>query len=111
MAVRHPSASATVSDVPEWDPERVVDPGLARALLEARVPELRGTTIERLAEGWDNVVYLVGGRWVARCTARGGAGAGPRTNRSPGSAESGNHRDEDRRPPGLLPSGDRNVAV
>lgn len=59
-----------MSGVPEWDPERVVDPDLARALIEARVPELRGARIERLAEGWDNAVYVVDGRWVFRFPQR-----------------------------------------
>jgi aminoglycoside phosphotransferase (APT) family kinase protein len=59
-----------VSGVPEWDPERHVDVHLARTLIEARVPELRGAPIERLAEGWDNVVYLVDGRWVFRFPRR-----------------------------------------
>lgn len=67
-----------MSAVPEWDPERVVDPELARALIEARVPELRGARIERLAEGWDNVVYLVDGRWVFRFPQREIAVAGVR---------------------------------
>ncbi|HEX2883982.1 MAG TPA: phosphotransferase, partial [Candidatus Limnocylindria bacterium] len=56
--------------MPEWDPERVVDPDLARALIQARVPELAAAPINRLAEGWDNVVYLVDGRWVFRFPQR-----------------------------------------
>lgn len=55
--------------MPEWDPERAVDPELARALIEARVPELRGAPIERLAEGWDNVVSFGYGALVGPARA------------------------------------------
>jgi aminoglycoside phosphotransferase (APT) family kinase protein len=64
---------------PPWTPEREVTTDLAAELIAAQFPELRGAGIQPVATGWDNTVYLVGGRWVFRfprrqvavgCTAR-----------------------------------------
>ena len=55
---------------PEWAPEREVTPELAGTLIGRRFPELRGAPVERLATGWDNTVFLVGGDWVFRFPRR-----------------------------------------
>ncbi|MGC4958137.1 phosphotransferase [Actinomadura citrea] len=55
---------------PEWAPEREVTPELAGRLIARRFPELRGAPVERLASGWDNTVFLVGGDWVFRFPRR-----------------------------------------
>lgn len=45
-------------------------PELAGRLIARRFPELRGAPVERLASGWDNTVFLVGGDWVFRFPRR-----------------------------------------
>ncbi|RFS82471.1 aminoglycoside phosphotransferase [Actinomadura spongiicola] len=55
---------------PEWAPEREVTPELAAALIGRSFPELRDAPVERLATGWDNTVFLVGGRWAFRFPRR-----------------------------------------
>ncbi|TMQ90869.1 aminoglycoside phosphotransferase [Actinomadura soli] len=55
---------------PEWAPEREVTADLAAALIGRRFRELRGAPVERLATGWDNTVFLVGGAWVFRFPRR-----------------------------------------
>ncbi|MFI0370005.1 phosphotransferase [Actinomadura sp. 1N219] len=58
------------SPPPEWAPEREVTADLAAALIGRRFPELRDAKVERLATGWDNTVFLVGGEWVFRFPRR-----------------------------------------
>jgi aminoglycoside phosphotransferase (APT) family kinase protein len=53
-----------------WRPEILVDSNLARELLERAFPELRPVTVEPLAEGWDNTVFLVNGTLVFRFPRR-----------------------------------------
>lgn len=55
---------------PEWAPEREVGEETAAALIGERFAELRGAPVERLATGWDNTVFLVGGEWVFRFPRR-----------------------------------------
>jgi aminoglycoside phosphotransferase (APT) family kinase protein len=43
--------------VAEWDAELEVDEALARALIEARFPALDASSLRRVGEGWDNVVW------------------------------------------------------
>ena len=47
-----------------------VDEELARRLVDAQFPELAGAPLRRLAEGWDNVVWLVDERWAFRFPQR-----------------------------------------
>jgi aminoglycoside phosphotransferase (APT) family kinase protein len=56
--------------MPEWDAEISVDATLARTLIADQFPELSDLPIAVLAEGWDNVVYLVGAGWVFRFPRR-----------------------------------------
>jgi aminoglycoside phosphotransferase (APT) family kinase protein len=56
--------------MPEWDPEIDLDAERARRLIEAQFPELRGVSISELATGWDNVAFLVDGRWAFRFPRR-----------------------------------------
>ncbi|WP_433469360.1 phosphotransferase [Spirillospora sp. CA-128828] len=56
--------------VPEWAPEHEVGAELAATLIGRSFPELRGVPVERLATGWDNTVFLVGGEWVFRFPRR-----------------------------------------
>lgn len=41
----------------EWDSEVEVDEALARALIAARFPALDSSSLRRVGEGWDNVVW------------------------------------------------------
>jgi aminoglycoside phosphotransferase (APT) family kinase protein len=51
--------------VPVWSPDLVVDKPLARRLL-SRFPELEVRSLRKLAEGWDNSVWLVDERFAFR---------------------------------------------
>jgi aminoglycoside phosphotransferase (APT) family kinase protein len=51
--------------VPVWSPELVVEETLARRLI-ARFPEVELRSLRRLAEGWDNSVWLADERWAFR---------------------------------------------
>ena len=53
-----------------WDPERVVDETLARALLREQFPDLALESVEPLGVGWDVTVYLVDGTWAVRFPRR-----------------------------------------
>lgn len=56
--------------VPEWSAEVVVDEALVRRLLGGQFPQLAAAPLRRLAEGWDNTVWLVGERWAFRFPRR-----------------------------------------
>ena len=56
--------------VPVWSPELVVDEPLARRLL-SQFPELELRSLQKLAEGWDNSVWLADERWAFRFPHRG----------------------------------------
>lgn len=43
--------------VVEWEAEAEVDEALARALIAARFPALDASSLRRVGEGWDNVVW------------------------------------------------------
>lgn len=49
--------------MPAWEPEVVVDAGLARRLI-GRFEDMRVDSLELLSEGWDRSVWLVNARWV-----------------------------------------------
>lgn len=51
--------------MPVWSPELVVDEALVRRLL-TQFPELELRSLRKLAEGWDNSVWLVDGRYAFR---------------------------------------------
>jgi aminoglycoside phosphotransferase (APT) family kinase protein len=53
-----------------WSAEVTVDETLARRLIADQFPELAESPLRRLAEGWDNVVWLVGERWAFRFPQR-----------------------------------------
>jgi aminoglycoside phosphotransferase (APT) family kinase protein len=53
-----------------WAAERVVDPVLAKALIESQFPDLAPTRLEPFGEGWDNTAYQVNGRLVFRFPRR-----------------------------------------
>ena len=53
-----------------WDPERVVDEAMARALLREQFPDLALDSVEPLGVGWDVTVYLVDGTWAVRFPRR-----------------------------------------
>lgn len=53
-----------------WTPEHVVDADQARALLAEQFPHLALTSVELLAEGFDNTVYVVDGAWAVRFPRR-----------------------------------------
>jgi aminoglycoside phosphotransferase (APT) family kinase protein len=59
-----------LSSVPEWSAEVIVDEPLVRRLIDDQFPELAGAKVRRLAEGWDNVVWLVDDRWAFRFPQR-----------------------------------------
>jgi aminoglycoside phosphotransferase (APT) family kinase protein len=53
-----------------WSAEVTVDETLARRLIAGQFPELAEASLRRLAEGWDNVVWLVDERWAFRFPQR-----------------------------------------
>ena len=53
-----------------WEPERVVDEALARALLREQFPDLALESVEPLGVGWDVTVYLVDDTWAVRFPRR-----------------------------------------
>jgi aminoglycoside phosphotransferase (APT) family kinase protein len=53
-----------------WNPELVVDEGLARALVGERLPHLRDAPMRLLGEGWDSTVWLAGDEWLFRFPRR-----------------------------------------
>jgi len=58
---------------PQWAPEREVGPELALALVTRQFPAVAAgglPAIARIGVGWDNVAYLVGGRYVFRFPQR-----------------------------------------
>jgi aminoglycoside phosphotransferase (APT) family kinase protein len=56
--------------VPVWSAEVTVDELLARRLIAGQFPELAQARFRRLAEGWDNVVWVVDERWAFRFPQR-----------------------------------------
>ncbi|HET8587876.1 MAG TPA: phosphotransferase [Candidatus Limnocylindria bacterium] len=56
--------------MPEWDAEVVVDETLARALLDEQFPALPVRSLRKLAEGWDNTVWLANEAIVFRFPRR-----------------------------------------
>jgi aminoglycoside phosphotransferase (APT) family kinase protein len=56
--------------VPVWSAEVTVDESLARRLVAGQFPELASAPLRRLAEGWDNVVWVVDERWAFRFPQR-----------------------------------------
>jgi aminoglycoside phosphotransferase (APT) family kinase protein len=57
----------------QWTAEREVTPELAAGLIRRQFPALAadgGLFVERIGVGWDNVAYLVGGRFVFRFPQR-----------------------------------------
>ena len=55
--------------MPVWSPELVVDEPLVRRLL-SQFPELEVRSLQKLAEGWDNSVWLVDERYAFRFPRR-----------------------------------------
>lgn len=53
-----------------WQAEHIVSADRAAALVGGQFPALRGAPVEALATGWDNTVFLVGGRWIFRFPRR-----------------------------------------
>src|SRR5919109_1367582 len=62
---RRPGRLNRVRLMPVWAAEMVVDEGLVRRLL-AQFPELAVRSLRRLAEGWDNSVWVVDERYAFR---------------------------------------------
>jgi aminoglycoside phosphotransferase (APT) family kinase protein len=56
--------------VPEWDAELVIDAALVRRLVRRRFAHLELRSVRRLAEGWDNSVWLIDERWAFRFPRR-----------------------------------------
>ncbi|MBM3886815.1 DUF1679 domain-containing protein [Candidatus Dependentiae bacterium] len=54
----------------QWDAEYTVDIDQAKFLIENQFPTLAPTSITRLGEGWDNVVYLVNHTYTFRFPRR-----------------------------------------
>ena len=53
-----------------WEAEFRVDASLASRLIAAQFSELAPLPVRMFGEGWDNVAYLVGERWVFRFPRR-----------------------------------------
>jgi aminoglycoside phosphotransferase (APT) family kinase protein len=56
--------------VSEWSPEVVVGADRARRLIGAQFPQVDTGSLRLLGEGWDNTVWLAGGRWAFRFPRR-----------------------------------------
>ncbi|MCY7372872.1 MAG: phosphotransferase [Spirochaetaceae bacterium] len=55
---------------PEWVAEESVDASRAADLIAAQFPELRGAAVQPFAEGFDNTVFVVAGKWAFRFPRR-----------------------------------------
>jgi aminoglycoside phosphotransferase (APT) family kinase protein len=55
---------------PEWSADVAVDAPLVRRLIHGQFPQLALETLELVAEGWDNTVWLVDGEWAFRVPRR-----------------------------------------
>ncbi len=64
--------------MPEWSAEVVLDAALVQRLIAGQFPAIELKRLRRLAEGWDNSVWLVDERWVFRFPRRSLAVAGVR---------------------------------
>jgi aminoglycoside phosphotransferase (APT) family kinase protein len=53
-----------------WQATHAVTADQARELIAAQLPSFADAEIETLGHGWDNSVFLVGGRWVFRFPRR-----------------------------------------
>ena len=53
-----------------WDAEHALDATGARRLLAAQFPDLALDSVELLAVGWDNTVFVVDGTWAVRFPRR-----------------------------------------
>jgi len=53
-----------------WSAEFVIDPSLAKKLIDDQFPELRPATLELIGEGWDNFVFRVNSEFVFRFPRR-----------------------------------------
>jgi aminoglycoside phosphotransferase (APT) family kinase protein len=53
-----------------WTAEITVDEALARRLIGTQFPQVALEPLRLLGEGWDNTVWLAGGRWVFRFPRR-----------------------------------------
>jgi len=62
-----------------WDPEIEIDERDVRRLVGAQFPQLRLRSLELLAEGWDNAVWVVNEDWAFRFPRVSGAVAFLRT--------------------------------
>jgi aminoglycoside phosphotransferase (APT) family kinase protein len=56
--------------VPQWQPEIVVDEGLAGLLVAEQFPQFRGAPVNLLGRGWDYTAHRVAGDWVFRFPRR-----------------------------------------
>jgi aminoglycoside phosphotransferase (APT) family kinase protein len=56
--------------VREWSADVEVGEDLARRLIRGQFPELELGSLSLLAEGWDNAVWVVDGRWAFRFPRR-----------------------------------------
>jgi aminoglycoside phosphotransferase (APT) family kinase protein len=56
--------------VPEWQADVVVDEDDVRGLIAAQFPSLALRGLRRLAEGWDNAVWVVDDAWLFRFPRR-----------------------------------------
>jgi aminoglycoside phosphotransferase (APT) family kinase protein len=54
----------------EWAAEVIVGEELARTLITEQFPQVELDPLVPLGEGWDNTVWLAGGRWVFRFPRR-----------------------------------------
>ena len=58
-----------------WVPERAVGVDEARALIAAQFPQFAQSSLEHYSQGWDNVAYLVDGKYIFRFPQRAVAGS------------------------------------
>src|SRR5919199_2649834 len=68
--MRHPPIIPSLASMRVWTAEITVDEPLARRLIGSQFPEVELESLTLIGEGWDNTVWLAGGRWVFRFPRR-----------------------------------------
>jgi len=68
--MRHTGIIPSLRAVRAWAAEITVDESLAGRLIGSQFPEVALEPLTLLGEGWDNTVWLAGGRWVFRFPRR-----------------------------------------
>ena len=50
----------------QWDADFVIDEEFAGKLVEEQFPELAPVNVEFISNGWDNIAYIINGKYIFR---------------------------------------------